>query len=35
MTADKRRLKGQFGNLTQADMAAVEVVIKIQLGMSG
>jgi mRNA interferase MazF len=35
MTADKRRLKGQLGNLTQADMAAVEVVIKIQLGMSG
>ncbi|MET3106866.1 mRNA interferase MazF [Oxalobacteraceae bacterium GrIS 1.18] len=33
MTADKRRLKSQIGNLTQADIRAVELVIKIQLGL--
>lgn len=33
MTADKRRLKEILGKLTQADMRAVETVIKIQLGM--
>ncbi|HET9113833.1 MAG TPA: type II toxin-antitoxin system PemK/MazF family toxin [Burkholderiales bacterium] len=34
MTADKQRLKAMLGKLTQADMRAVETVIKIQLGMS-
>ena len=33
MTADKRRLKEILGKLSQADMRAVETVIKIQLGM--
>ena len=33
VTADKRRLKQYFGKLTQADMRAVEVVIKIHLGI--
>lgn len=34
MTADKRRLKEQLGKLTQADLGAVEAVIRIQLGLS-
>lgn len=34
MTADKGRLKERCGKLTQADMAAVETVLKIQLGMN-
>lgn len=33
MTADKLRLKDMLGKLSQADMHAVEAVIKIQLGM--
>jgi mRNA interferase MazF len=33
MTADKQRLKALLGKLNQADMRAVETVIKIQLGM--
>lgn len=33
MTADKLRLKAMLGKLNQADMRAVETVIKIQLGM--
>ena len=33
MTADKWRLKEYFGKLTQANMRAVEVVIKIHLGI--
>lgn len=33
MTADKRRLKEILGKLSQADMRAVETVIKIQLGI--
>lgn len=35
MTADKLRLKDMLGKLNQADMRAVETVIKIQLGMDG
>jgi mRNA interferase MazF len=35
MTADKRRLKTRLGKLSQADMRAVELVIRIQLGMEG
>ncbi len=31
MTADKRRLKSSLGKLTQADMQAVDKVIKLQL----
>jgi mRNA interferase MazF len=34
MTADKLRLKSMLGRLNQADMNAVELVIKIQLGMA-
>jgi len=33
MTADKLRLKELLGKLSQADMRAIEVVIKVQLGM--
>lgn len=31
MTADKKRLKKIFGNLSQADMRAVDTIMKIQL----
>jgi len=34
MTADKLRLKSMLGTLNQADMKAVETVIKIQLDMT-
>lgn len=34
MTADKRRLKTLMGKLSQADMLAVERVIRMQLGLS-
>lgn len=34
MTADKLRLKTRIGSLNQADMQALETVIKIQLGMT-
>lgn len=33
MAADKLRLKELLGKLSQADMRAIEVVIKVQLGM--
>ena len=33
MTADKRRLKGLFGQLSVDDMGAVERAIRTQLGM--
>lgn len=33
MTADKLRLKELLGKLSQADMRAIETVIKVQLGM--
>jgi mRNA interferase MazF len=33
MTADKRRLKSMLGKLTQADLLAVQRVIKLQLGL--
>ncbi len=33
MTADKRRLKTSMGKLSQADMQAVERVIRLQLGL--
>ncbi|WP_297473064.1 type II toxin-antitoxin system PemK/MazF family toxin [Ferrovum sp.] len=33
MAADKRRLKNPMGNLSKADMAAVETAILIHLGM--
>ncbi len=33
MTADKLRLKELLGKLSQADMRAIEVVIKVQLGL--
>ncbi len=33
MTADKRRLKTSMGRLSQADMLAVERVIRLQLGL--
>ncbi len=33
MTADKSRLKKVLGKLSQADMHAVEVIIKVQLGI--
>jgi mRNA interferase MazF len=33
MTADKARLKSMLGRLNDADMRAVETIIKIQLGM--
>ena len=33
MTADKRRLKKVIGNLSQADMRAVDLIMKIQLGI--
>jgi mRNA interferase MazF len=34
MTADKRRLKTTLGRLSQADMLAVERVIRLQLGLN-
>jgi mRNA interferase MazF len=34
MTADKRRLKTSLGRLSQADMLAVERVIRLQLGLN-
>ncbi len=34
MTADKRRLKTLMGKLSQADMLAVERVIRLQLGLN-
>lgn len=34
MTADKRRLKTSMGRLSQADMQAVERVIRLQLGLN-
>ena len=34
MTADKRRLKTLMGKLSQADMQAVERVIRLQLGLN-
>ncbi len=33
MTADKRRLKTSMGKLSQADMQAVERIIRLQLGL--
>ena len=33
MTADKLRLRDMLGKLSQADMRAVDAIIKIQLGM--
>lgn len=33
MTADKKRLKKLLGNLSQADMRAVDTMMKIQLGI--
>ena len=33
MTADKRRLKQTMGKLSQADMQAVDGIIKLQLGL--
>ena len=33
VTADKRRLKNSMGKLSQADMQAVERVIRLQLGL--
>lgn len=33
MTADKKRLKKLAGNLSQADMRAVDTIVKIQLGI--
>ena len=33
MTADKRRLTQMLGKLTQADLGAVERVIRLQLGL--
>lgn len=34
MTADKRRLTQMLGKLTQADLGAVERVIRLQLGLA-
>jgi mRNA interferase MazF len=33
MAADKSRLKGQLGTLSKADLEAVEVAIKVHLGL--
>lgn len=33
MTADKLRLKDMLGRLSQADMRAVELILKVQLGV--
>jgi len=33
MTADKKRLRDMLGKLSQADMRAVDTVLKIQLGL--
>ncbi len=34
MAADKRRLQAKLGNLSRADMLAVEDAIKLHLGLS-